>query len=385
MAAPGKSGAIDEVLRGGIGRRKIPAVVAMFASNKKTLYSGAFGARDASGVPVRMDSIFAIASMTKAVTTVAALQLVDEGKLSLDEPVAKFLPKLVNLDVLEGFDAAGKPSLRPAKTPITLRHLVTHTSGLCYDTWDEQMFRYASQTPPPDTSKPGPLMFEPGKRWQYGQGVDWTGRLVEAISGLSLEDYFQQKIFKPLGMVDTSFIAKAEKFDHVVTRAQREPTGVWTPAERKLPAPPTSYNGGGGLFSTAADYVRFMQMILNHGRAPGGAQLLKAKTVASMGMNQIGELSAGKMKSFKPASSVDVDIQPGATEKWGLGFLINTTPYAGGRSAGSLAWAGLLNTFFWIDPKKNRCGVILMQFLPFVDKEAVGLFGEFERAVYRSF
>jgi len=367
---------IDETLRGGIARRNVPAVVAMFASDKKTLYSGAFGVRDASGVPARADSIFAIASMTKAVTTVAALQLVDQGKLTLDEPVAKFLPALANLPVLG-------PPLRPSKTTITLRHLITHTSGLCYDTWDGEMFKYTSQVPPPDTSKPGPLMFEPGTRWQYGQGVDWAGRLVEAISGKTLEDYFQQFIFKPLGMVDTSFILPSEKFDRLVTRRVRLENGESQFLERKLPTPPTSFNGGGGLYSTAADYVRFMQMILRKGTSENGVRLLKAKTVESMGMNQIGELTAGKMKSYRPLASADVDIQPGATEKWGLGFLINTTPYPGGRSAGSLAWAGLYNTFYWIDPKRKRCGVILMQFLPFVDKEAVGLFGEFEKAVYK--
>ena len=382
LSTPNRMNAIDKTLSGGIARRKIPAVVGMAASGGKVLYTGAFGSRDSSGVPARADSIFAIASMTKAITTVAALQLVEQGVVSLDEPVSKHLPALANLDVVEGFDAGGKPSLRPLKTPITLRHLVTHTSGFCYDTWDEGMFRYTSLKPAPDSTKPGPLMFEPGTRWQYGQGVDWTGRLVEAISGATLEDYFQQKIFRPLEMVDTSFILPAAKFDRLTTRYQRQDDGHLEQMERRMPATPSSFNGGGGLYGTAEDYVRFMQMILNRGKGPKNERILKAKTVESMGVNQIGTLTAGKMRSFKPDTSSDVDIQPGVTEKWGLGFLINTTPYTGGRSAGSLAWAGLYNTFFWIDPKRNRCGVILMQFLPFVDKEAIGLFDEFERAVY---
>ncbi len=376
FSATNPMNAIDETLRGGIARRKIPAVVAMAASGKKVLYSGAFGA------PVRADSIFAIASMTKAITTVAALQLVEQGKVSLDEPVSKILPSLASLDVVEGFDTSGKPSLRPLKTPVTLRHLVTHTSGFCYDTWDEGMFRYTSRKPAPESSKPGPLLFEPGTRWQYGQGVDWTGRLVEAISGATLEEYFQQHIFRPLGMVDTSFILPAAKFDRLVSRYQRQENSELQQLERKMPSPPSSFNGGGGLYGTAADYVRFMQMILNHGKGPKSMRILKSKTVESMGVNQIGALTAGKMKSFRPAVSSDVDIQPGATEKWGLGFLINTTPYAGGRSAGSLAWAGLYNTFYWIDLKRNRCAVIFMQYLPFVDKQAIGLFDDFERAVY---
>jgi CubicO group peptidase (beta-lactamase class C family) len=365
------TGDVDETLRSGIARRKIPCVVAMAADAKKTLYAGAFGARDSSGVPVRPDSIFAIASMTKAITTVAALQLVEQGRVGLTEPVAKYLPQLANLDVWDG------QQLRPAKTPVTLHHLLTHTSGFCYDTWDGDMFRYVSQHPPAPGAKPGPLMFEPGARWQYGQGCDWAGRLVEAITGATLEQYFQDKIFKPLGMTDTSYILPPSKFDRSVTRYERQADGTLQQNERKQPNAPTSFNGGGGLYSTASDYVRFMQAILNR-----GAGILKPKSVDSMMTNQIGDLTAGKMKSYQPNRSSDVDIQPGHTEKWSYGFLINTTAYDGGRAAGSLAWAGLYNTYYWIDPKRRICATILMQYLPFVDREAVGLLNDFERAVY---
>ena len=380
LAASG-SIAVDEALRAGIVRRKIPAVVGMVASGDKTLYAGAFGQRDSSGMPVHVDSIFEIMSMTKAVTTVAALQLVEQGKVDLDEPVSRHLPQFEKVQVLEGFDSNGKPSLRPPTTSPTLRHLLTHTSGLCYDLWDEDMFRYTSKNPESQTV-PGPLMFEPGKRWQYGRGLDWAGRLVEAVSEVTLEEYFQQKIFRPLSMDDTSYIIPAAKFERLVSNHQRAKNGDLQQEDRKPPAPPKSFNGGGGLYSTAADYIRFMQMILNHGMGPNNARILEAKTVDSMQVNQIGALTAGKMKTCRPNLSSDVDMQPGHAEKWGLGFLINTTPYAGGRSAGSLAWAGLYNTFYWIDPKRNLCAVILMQFLPFVDREAIGLLGEFERVVY---
>jgi len=374
---------VDETLRSGIARRKIPAVVGMVASGNKTLYSGAFGQRDSSGVPVRVDSIFQIASMTKAVTTVAALQLVEQGKMGLDEPVARYLPQFEKIQALEGFDAKGEASLGPVKTPPTLRHLLTHTSGLCYDIWDGDMFRYTSKHPG-SSGGPGPLMFEPGKRWQYGQGCDWAGRLVEAISGMTLEDYFQQKICRPLGMEDTTYIVSPAKFERLVSAYHRSDSGELQQDERKLPATPKTFNGGGGLYSTAADYIRFMQMILNHGVGPNNVRILQTKTVEGTQVNQIGALTAGKMKSFRPSISSNVDIQPGHTEKWGLGFLINTTAYDGGRSAGSLAWAGIDNTFYWIDPKRNLCATTMMQFLPFVDKEAVGLLDEFERAVYRS-
>src|SRR6185295_2684000 len=165
------------------------------------------------------------------------------------------------------------------------------------------------------------------------------------------------------------------------TGYRRDENGKLTQNTRALPQPPKAFNGGGGLYSTAADYVRFMQMILGKGRGINKAQILQAKTVTSMATNQIGELTAGKMKSYRPAMSSEVDIQPGQPQKWGLGFLINPTAYDGGRSAGSLAWAGLFNTFYWIDPKRSRCGVLMMQFLPFVDKDAVGLLGDFEKAV----
>ncbi len=230
-------------------------------------------------------------------------------------------------DVLDGFDqATGKPQLRPATVQVTLKHLLTHTSGFCYDNWDADMFRYTSQSGgAPAAGTVPPLMFEPGARWQYGTGVDWAGRLVEGVSGMSLEEYFQSRILRPLDMRDTSYILPASKFDRLVSRYQRQADGKLQQNPRTLPAPPKEFNGGGGLYSTVGDYARFMQMILGKGRGINKAQILQAKTVEAMEINQIGDLTAGKMKSYRPATSSDVDIQPGFTEKWGLGFLINTT------------------------------------------------------------
>ena len=380
------SSEIDRTLREGIQRRSIPCVTAMVASQDKILYSGAFGKRDsASGVDVRPDSIFQIASMTKAITSVAAMQLVEQGKVKLDEPVAKHLPQLGKLDVIEGFDAAGKPVLRPARKPVTLRHLLTHTSGFAYPTWSEEMFKYTQATvplPPGVVAPLVPLIFEPGTRWQYGYSADWTGKLVEAVSGLNLEQYFQRNILEPLGMNDTTFVFPADKFDRLVSQSRRQNGGPLRESPRTLPAKPAAFNGGGGLSSTAPDYIKFMQMILRYGRGGVREEILSAKSVEMMSVNQIGGLGAGKLKTFQPDLSSDVDVHPGAVDKWGLGFLINTVAYPGGRSAGSLAWAGVYNTFYWIDPARGICATIMMQFLPFVDKEAVGLLGDFERAVY---
>jgi methyl acetate hydrolase len=379
---------IDETLRDGIAKRKIPAVVGMAATADKITYAGAFGKRDsASGIAVKLDSIFAIASMTKAVTSVAAMQLVERGKMTLDEPVSKHLPELAKLNVLEGYDSGGKPILHPAAKPVTLRRLLTHTSGFAYDTWDANMLKYTQQAgaPPPNGAPVvTPLIFEPGTRWQYGTSLDWTGKLVEAVSGQTLEQYFQANILKPLGMNDTSFIVPAEKFDRLVSSYGRQPDGSLKENPRALPPPPKFFNGGGGLNSTAPDYIRFCQMILRRGRGPGSEVLLQPKTVDQMASNQIGAARAGILKTYRPAISADVDFHPGATDKFGLGFLINETAYEGGRSAGSLAWAGVFNTFYWIDPRRQICGVIMMQFLPFVDPEGVGMLHDFERAVYAS-
>jgi CubicO group peptidase (beta-lactamase class C family) len=247
------------------------------------------------------------------------------------------------------------------------------------------MFRYTQATQPIPQGVVAPLVplvFEPGTRWQYGYSADWTGKLVEAVSGLNLEQYFQRNILQPLGMSDTTFIFPKDKFDRLVSQSRRQDGGPLQEVPRAVPPRPPAFNGGGGLSSTAPDYVKFMQMILRYGRSGVRDEILTAKSVEMMSVNQIGDLGAGRLKTFMPNTSSDVDLHPGAVDKWGLGFLINTVGYPGGRSAGSLAWAGVFNTFYWIDPPRGICGVIMMQFLPFVDKEAVGLLGDFERAVY---
>jgi methyl acetate hydrolase len=384
------TGAIDQTLHTSLEQHKIPMCVAIATTANQITYSGAFGKRDsASGIDVTPDSIFMIASMTKPVTSVAAMQLVEQGKLKLDEPASTYLPELGNLQVLHGFDPdTGKPILQPATKPVTLRTLLTHTSGFVYDTWFADMLRWEKETGnsyPLGTVAPlTPLMFEPGSRWQYGTSADWSGRLVEAVSGLTLEQYFQKNILQPLGMHDTSFIVQPEKFDRMVSEYTRQPDGTLKENPRALPPPPKAYNGGGGLYSTAPDYVRFMQMLLRRGKGPKNERILKSKTVDMMSTIQTGDLSAGKLKTVRPTISSDVDFHPGFKDGFGFGFLINSKAYDGGRSAGSMAWAGIANTYFWVDPHKGVAGVIMMQFLPFADQEAIAVLGDFERAVYAS-
>ncbi len=369
---------LDHALQHSMERHAIPCVTATVASSREILYQGAFGTRDAaSGQAVQIDSIFRIASMTKAITSVAALQLVEKKKFSLDEPAEKYLPELSGKQVLAGFDpASGRARLRPPNSPISLRHLLTHTSGLCYSLWHQDMKKWES-SPGVTSSTPSPLMFDPGTSWQYGQGIDVAGRLVESASGLTLEEYFQQHILRPLGMQDTSFIFPPAKFDRLVTGYRRQLDGTLKSDDRKQPTPPRAFNGGGGLFSTAPDYTRFAQMILNK-----GGDILSPESYKLLSTNQTGDIRAGVLNTTTPAASADVDFHPGESDRYTLGFLMNPKSYAPGRAAGSLAWAGIANTFYWIDPASDRCAVVMMQFQPFVDPNAMALLREFEQAVY---
>jgi methyl acetate hydrolase len=379
---------IDQVLRQKCDAREIPGVVAMAATAKETIYQGAFGKRDLSrDDAMTADSVFWIASMTKAITAAAGMQLVEQGKLSLDSPIGTVLPDLASPQVLEGFDAGGEPKLRPAKSPITLRHLMTHTAGFCYNIWNGDMARYLEKTglPGVTTCKNDalrtPIMSDPGTRWEYGTNIDFVGKAIEAVSGQRLDAYLRDHLFTPLGMTDTGFKLSDAMRKRLVGMHARGPDGSLTPIPFELEQEPEFHMGGGGLYGTAGDYIKFTQMILNKGRGNGN-QVLRPETVAVMGQNHIGVLNMTKMISADPSGSNDVDLYPDMAKKWGLSFLINTAKTPEGRSPGSLAWAGLANTYFWIDPARGVAGVILMQLLPFADKKCLEAFGGFESGIY---
>ena len=379
---------IDQVLRQKSDAKEIPGVVAMAANSKEVIYQGAFGKRDLSrDDAMTPDSVFWIASMTKAITGAAAMQLVEQGKLSLDEPIGKVLPDLASPQVLEGFDANGEPMLRPARNPITLRHLMTHTAGFCYNMWNGDMVQYLEKTglPAVTTCKNDalklPLMTDPGTRWEYGINIDYVGKAVEAVSGKKLDAYLRDHLFTPLGMTDTAFKIGESQRKRLVAMHGRNPDGSLAPMPFELEQDPEFHMGGGGLYGTAGDYIKFTQMILNKGRGNGN-QLLKPETVAMMGENHIGDLTMTKMTSAVAFATNDVDLYPDMVKKWGLSFLITTAQTAEGRSPGSLAWAGLANTYYWIDPARDVTGVILMQVLPFADGKCLEAFAGFESGVY---
>jgi methyl acetate hydrolase len=360
------------------------AVAAVFPDGE--IVSAAAGVRDvATGAAMSPDSVVWIASMTKAITAAAAMQQVEQGKLSLDAPIAGVLPQLRDLKVLEGFDAGGKPKLRPARVPVTLRHLLTHSSGFVYDMWNADMSRYLELTGTPgiiscaNAALDLPLVFEPGSAWDYGIGIDWAGKAVEAVSGKSLGVYLADNLFRPLGMRDTGFRIRDDQRARLARMHARTPEGIIA-IDFEIPQAPEFEMGGGGLYSTVGDYLGFTRMILEGG-VLDGVRVLAAPTVAQMSQNAMGDLRCRAMKSVAPGSTNDVDFLAGM--QWGLSFLINPEALPTGRSAGSLAWAGLANSYFWIDPAKQVAGVYATQLLPFFDADAVAQFGAFETAVYQ--
>lgn len=375
--------AIDDVLRAAVGRKDIPGVVTMAADKNRVLYHGAFGVTDIGNRrALREDALFRIASMTKAITSVAAMQLVEQGRFTLEDPVQKYLPEFAAIQEFVTFDfATGAYRLQPATRPVTVRHLLTHTSGIGYNFTSAIIRDFKPREG--ELYPVGPLLFEPGQRWLYGAGLDQgLGQLIEKISGQRLEDYFRDHIFNPLAMVDTFYNVPKEKEARLVPVHRRAANGTIArganPPNPLVPQP----TGGGGLASTATDYIRFTRMILNDG-ALDGARVLKPETVALMSSNQIGRIGVPALKTAMPDRSADFTFIADGRDKWGLGFLITADTVNGKRSQGSLSWGGINNTYFWIDRDRGITGVILMQFLPFADPKALALYDAFERGVYR--
>jgi CubicO group peptidase (beta-lactamase class C family) len=383
--------AADGLLKDSVSKGDVPGVVAVATDARGTTYEGGFGKR-VLGQPAEMtpDTVAWMASMTKAITGAAAMQQVERGKIGLDAPAKEVIPYLGEVEVLEGFDAAGKPRTRKPRRDITLRHLLTHTAGFSYDIWDANTGRYikASGMPARATAKVAslrtPLIFDPGERWEYGINTDWVGRLVEATSGQPLDAYFRDKIFAPLGMKDSGYVTSTEQRARQARLHLRQADGSLQPqALEAVPVAGEFWSGGGPLYSTGRDYIEFLQMLL-HGGSWKGARVLKPETVALMQQNHTGSIPAGILKTQNPNLSNDVDLFPGAQIRWGLGYMLNVGPGPNGRSAGTVSWGGIFNTYYWLDPAKRVTGLIMTQILPFADQRALKLYGQFESAVYEA-
>lgn len=382
---------LDPLLSQSIEAGEVPGIAALVVDRHGVVYENAFGLRTlGEPTPMSTDTVGWIASMTKAITGAAVMQAVERGLLDLDAPAGGVAPEIDTIGVLEGFEANGTPRFRPPKRPVTLRDLMTHTAGFSYERWSDEVWRchQALGIPANSTCKlamlRSPLMFDPGSRWEYGIGIDWAGRMLEIASGRKLGDWMRDEIFAPLGMRDSAFRITPGMRARLAKMHQRDAAGAIAPLpDFEIPQEPEFEMGGGGLYSTAADYARFLRMILNRGELDG-ARVLRAETVAQMAADQIPGLEVQPLRTQVPALSEDAEFFPGLSKGWGLSFMINRADAPTGRPAGSLAWAGLSNCYYWIDPLNGIAGVFVSQLLPFADRLVLPRFLAFESAVYRA-
>jgi len=377
------------LLGGATASGAVPGVIAMATNREGTIYEGAFGERVlGGGLAMTTDTVVWIASMTKALTSVAAVQLVERGKLDLDAPAAKVVPAIAEVQVLAGFDSAGKPQLRAPKRPITLRHLLTHSAGFSYEIWNTDMqkvqaaFGIPSVTECKNKALTLPLVADPGERWEYGLNIDWTGKMIEAVSGKKLGQHLKENLFDPLRMTSTAFKITPEMRSRLAGTHLRGADGKLAPFPFEIPQEPEFEMGGGGLYGTTGDYLRFVRMILNNGQLDG-ERVLKPESVAALGVNQMGNCRVGLLKAAIPLTN-DAEFFPGVQKSWSLAFQINQEPVFTGRPAGGLMWAGLANSYYWIDPATGVGGVYATQIFPFADVQSVPLYYAFETAVYDS-
>lgn len=370
--------------------QRVPGVVAMATDRNGTLYEGAAGKRVlGQDADMTTDSVFAIFSTTKAITGTAVLQLFEEGKLDLDAPAKTYAPEIGKLQVLDGFDDAGKPKLRAPKRDITTRMLLLHTAGFGYDFFNRDYNRLAQEHGQPSiitasrAAPNTPLLFDPGDEWEYGSNMDWAGQVVEGVTGKRLNEVMQERIFAPLGMADTAFVMTPSMRSRLARIHQRGADGSLTPlGDFELPQEPEVHMGGHGLYSTVGDYCRFIRMWLNDGAGEGG-RVLKRETVLLAEKNGLGEMKIKGLPGVIPSLSNDAEFFPGQPKSWALTFMVNDVEAPTGRPAGALAWAGLANLFYWIDRQNGIGGFWATQIFPFADPVSVTGYVDFETAVYR--
>jgi len=379
---------IDRVLQNAVDSGAVPNVAAIATDRDGVIYEGAAGPRVVGGSdPVTVDSHFWVMSMTKMVVTTVALQRVEQGNLDLDAPVEAYCPEFADLQVLVGFDG-DSPKLRPPASKATVKQLITHTAGLGYWFWNADLVRWESVTGTPNVSCgsnvifTAPLVADPGTKFEYGINTDWLGKVVEAVSGVTLDVAVQRGITVPLGMDQTAFLMSAQQRDNSVPVHLKGEDGAWAASAIELNQDPEYWSGGQGLHSTPRDYLKFQRALLNRGDLDG-VRILKDSTVEAMFTNQIGDLDfPSTIASAAPATTNTFTAGPG--HKWGYGLLLNAEDIPRRRRAGSGAWAGLLNTHFWVDRTTGIAGGIYTQSLPFVTREAIEMYNDFEEALYAS-
>jgi methyl acetate hydrolase len=384
--------AADTVLDYSVNRAGgAPGVVAMATNRERNVYEGAAGVRElGKDQPMTLDTVMAIFSTTKAFTGTAVMQLVEEGKIKLTEPAKKYAPEIAQLEVLDGFDGDGQPKTRKPKRSITVKDLMLHTSGLCYEFFSPDDLKYRTATDIPTVvsstfeSIRTVLLHDPGEQWTYGVNIDWLGRVVEQQRGKRLGEVLKERIFDPLGMTDIGFTMSDSMRERRAVLHDRAMDGKLTPLpDLMLPQPPEMDMGGHGLYSTVGEYMKFIRMFLNDGDGPNG-RVLQANTVAKMCKNSLGKLKSGGWTTSIPSLSNSGEFDPGISKGWGLTFQVNDTKTNTGRPAGSQMWAGLGNLFYWFDRKNGVGGFWGSQILPFQDVASYPGFVDFESAVYRN-
>ena len=371
---------LDAFLRSRVDSGDASGVVAIVVDPHSTVYEGAFGKADVThNRPMTTESIFRLASMTKPVTSLATMMLVEQGQIGLDDLVTKYLPEFSRIRVLDSSPKAdGSFGTHPPRRPITIRDLLTHTSGLAYSFVDTRLVKLDDGHKGPADL---PLVCEPGERFVYGPNTAVLGDIIVNVSGMPLDRFFAARIFEPLGMQDTFFTVPSDKRGRVVTLHMRGADG----SLKEIPNPAmltSPVRGDGGLFSTAGDYARFMQLFLNRGRA-GDKRLVSERTIALMATNQIGALRMTTQESADPSIARPFPFGAGK-DTFGFGFQIEGVPADPDlRSPGSLSWGGIFNTHFWIDPSRSLAAVVMMQLVPYYDGRAMEVLRGFEREVYR--
>jgi methyl acetate hydrolase len=372
------------------GEPRVPGVVALASDRRGNFYESAAGVRRlGEPAPMTVDSVFALFSCSKAITGVAALQLVEEGRLDLDAPAKRYAADIGSLQVLEGFDDKGALKLRPPKRDVTTRMLMLHTAGFGYDFFNPILKRLSLEHGQPDSrlgTKRGlmtPLLFDPGEQWEYGLSIDWCGRVVEGILGERLDTILKERVFDPLGMMDAGFVLSPAMRARRASMHRRDKTGALTPIDFELPENPEVFMGGGALFAAATDYMRFLRMWLNDGAGERG-RILRPETVAMAARNNLGAMRIKRLPSVNRAVTHDAEFFPGQSKSWGLTFMINDEEAPTGRPASSIGWAGLGNLYYWIDRRNGVAGFWAAQLFPFMDPAALQGFLAFETAVYQA-
>ena len=355
------------------GESSLPAAImgSTTKDGKSTWY--AFGpSRWGTTDTVNEDHIFRIFSMTKAIASVAALQLVEKGSIGLDEPLNELMPEMVSIPILNE-----EGELTESDQVITLRHLLTHTAGFGYDFTSE---RLNSFNPENWEHEDKPRLFEPGTKWKYGTNTDWVGKIVEKLSGQNLEEYFRNNITGPLQMNSTWFNVPDHLKDRIVSWGSKDSTG-FQEFSRLPEKPATTYSAGGGLFSSPRDYMTFLNCMLNYGEYDGG-QLLKRETFVSMLMDHLPKEVTLNYEQFENNVMSSTGEFANESDRWGLAWAIEANKNESTRPLGSVYWAGAANSYYTLDVENQIAIVYFTQYLPFNDKESFDFYRLFEKEVY---